>query len=484
MKFILSLQIRATIWIISAGLAGILSSWLWMHSEAQWNQHLHKSYMSGLSLFETLRDGTPPIDGLKISELPVPLVRLAENGRFSQLPKVAPSDHVTRLSLGASSSTNNISKRMALAIISPDLKYPVAELEKSKQNAPGASLASVTRLLASYCSSAMIFITYENRPWIRVEGNTIWGCQAAPTDYRLLAAAIPILTLAILSALIANTSSAFVSFANILSGRWSARGSSSYSPEGPTELRAMITAINAHREIEGASLSKRAMFLSGISHDLGTPAARLRLRTALIEDDELRQKMDADIDRMTGMIQSVLDYTQSEMNVEKPRKMSLLSLVDSVVADFQDAGYPVTLQEQTVKTISTRTIFSNIKPTSLRGARLNTNKLIVMGQPLSLQRAISNLIDNALKYGRKAIVSIKASSEIAEIHIDDFGVGISEDELACLTAPFKRGENVTHIKGFGMGLTVASTIAEQHGGSLHFRNKSNGLRATLIIARQ
>jgi signal transduction histidine kinase len=246
----------------------------------------------------------------------------------------------------------------------------------------------------------------------------------------------------------------------------------------------MITAINAHREIEGTSLSKRAMFLSGISHDLGTPAARLRLRTALIEDDELRQKMDADIDRMTGMIQSVLDYTQSEMNVEKPRKMSLLSLVDSVVADFQDAGYPVTLQEQTVKTISTRTIFSNSKPTSLRGARLNTNKLIVMGQPLSLQRAISNLIDNALKYGRKAIVSIKASSEIAEIHIDDFGVGISEDELACLTAPFKRGENVTHIKGFGMGLTVASTIAEQHGGSLHFRNKSNGLRATLTIARQ
>ncbi|MBT6567255.1 MAG: HAMP domain-containing histidine kinase, partial [Candidatus Puniceispirillum sp.] len=258
----------------------------------------------------------------------------------------------------------------------------------------------------------------------------------------------------------------------------------SYSPEGPTELRAMITAINAHRKAEGASLSKRAMFLSGVSHDLGTPAARLRLRTALIEDDELRHKMDADIDRMTGMIQSVLDYTQSEMNVEKPRKMSLVALVDAVVADFQDAGYPVTLQEQTVKTISTRTIFSDSKPTSLRGARLKTNRMIVMAQPLSLQRAISNLIDNALKYGRKAIVSLESSSEIAEIHIDDFGVGMSEDDLALLTAPFKRGENTAHIEGFGMGLTVASTIAEQHGGSLHFQNMSDGLRATLTIARQ
>ena len=484
MKIILSLQMRATIWIISAGLAGILSSWLWMYSEAQWKQHLHKSYMSGLSLFETVRDDTPPIDGLQISELPLPLLRLAENGRFSQFPEVAPADHITLLSLGATSSISNINKRMALAIISPDLKYPVAELEKSKQNASGASLASVTRLLASYCSNATIFIAYENKPWVRVDGNAIWGCQAAPTDYRLLAAAIPILTLAFLSALIVNTSSAFLSFANILSGRWSARGSTSYSPEGPTELRAMITAINAHRKAEGASLSKRAMFLSGVSHDLGTPAARLRLRTALIEDDELRHKMDADIDRMTGMIQSVLDYTQSEMNVEKPRKMSLVALVDAVVADFQDAGYPVTLQEQTVKTISTRTIFSDSKPTSLRGARLKTNRIIVMAQPLSLQRAISNLIDNALKYGRKAIVSLESSSEIAEIHIDDFGVGMSEDDLALLTAPFKRGENTAHIEGFGMGLTVASTIAEQHGGSLHFQNMSDGLRATLTIARQ
>ena len=100
MKIILSLQMRATIWIISAGLAGILSSWLWMYSEAQWKQHLHKSYMSGLSLFETVRDGTPPIDGLQLAELPLPSQRLAEAGRFSQLPEVAPADHITFMSFG------------------------------------------------------------------------------------------------------------------------------------------------------------------------------------------------------------------------------------------------------------------------------------------------------------------------------------------------------------------------------------------------
>ena len=115
MKIILSLQMRATIWIISAGLAGILSSWLWMYSEAQWKQHLHKSYMSGLSLFETVRDGTPPIDGLQLTELPLPLQRLAEAGRFSQLPEVASADHITLMSFGVTSSTSNIGKRMALA---------------------------------------------------------------------------------------------------------------------------------------------------------------------------------------------------------------------------------------------------------------------------------------------------------------------------------------------------------------------------------
>ena len=61
---------------------------------------------------------------------------------------------------------------------------------------------------------------------------------------------------------------------------------------------------------------------------------------------------------------------------------------------------------------------------------------------------------------------------------------MSEDEIVSLTAPFKRGANASSIDGFGMGLTVASTIAEQHGGSLHFQNTSNGLRATLTIARQ
>ena len=116
--------------------------------------------------------------------------------------------------------------------------------------------------------------------------------------------------------------------------------------EGPKELRTMIEAINNYLEIEQESLSRRANFLSGVSHDLGTPATRLRLRAQTIKNTEIRDKLNSDIDQMTGMIESVLLYTQSEMKLEELRQISLHSLVDSVVSDFQDANQPVKLIEQ------------------------------------------------------------------------------------------------------------------------------------------
>ena len=82
-----------------------------------------------------------------------------------------------------------------------------------------------------------------------------------------------------------------------------------------------------------------------MSHDLGTPATRLRLRAQTIKNTEIRDKLNGDIDQMTGMIESFL-YTQSEMKLEELRQISLHSLVDSVVSDFQDANQPVKLIEQ------------------------------------------------------------------------------------------------------------------------------------------
>lgn len=85
------------------------------------------------------------------------------------------------------------------------------------------------------------------------------------------------------------------------------------------------------------------MVLSAVSHDLGTPATRARLRIALIEDEELREKLERDIDQMTHMIDSILNYTRSELSAERPRRLSLRALISAIVDDYQDLGHPVTL---------------------------------------------------------------------------------------------------------------------------------------------
>jgi signal transduction histidine kinase len=245
----------------------------------------------------------------------------------------------------------------------------------------------------------------------------------------------------------------------------------------------MIETINNYLDIEQESLVRRATFLSGVSHDLGTPATRLKLRAQTIEDEELRDRLNGDIDQMTSMIDSVLQYTQSEMKLEDLRQISLQSLVDAIVSDFQDANQPVKFVVQDSLSVSAKTILFNSKPKLFNSKILSTQNVIIYARPLSMQRAITNLIDNALKYGRKANVSLQADSQKASIIIDDYGDSEPVENLKQLTVPFKRGKNAKNIKGTGIGLAIVSTIAEQHGGNLTFDSWEEGVRAILSIPR-
>ena len=108
---------------------------------------------------------------------------------------------------------------------------------------------------------------------------------------------------------------------------------------------------------------------------------------------------------------------------------------------------------------------------------------VVKGDSIALQRAISNLIDNALKYGRRAIVSISGNETYAEVCVLDNGQDISVQDLEKLTQPFQRGFNASHTLGSGIGLAVVHNIAEQHGGSLNFARTEQGMTATMTILR-
>ena len=478
-----SLKMRLIWWILSAMAIGMLATAMWMQSITAWERHLNNAYISGLRLNHSLQTNAPAGEGLILTRLSGQDATLADAGLFTKLPEVLASDYITRLSINTGDSDGR-ANRMDIAIVASALQYPIAKLKGSENKPTGAGLAELTRLLASYCAEPIVFARFEQGYWHKINGNAIWGCDAAPLDLRLPALLIAVVGLMILFTLAISTTGTFQSFAQMLANQGVRRGTTRYEREGPEELGMIIDAINDYLEGQQRSLSKRAMFLSGVSHDLGTPATRLRLRAEAIKDETLRLKINGDIDHMTGMIMSVLTYTQTEINDEPPRKISLFSLVDSVVADYQDANQNVTLTETDLPKVTGRTIlFSGGEGSELPKKQTPSPQIVITAQPLALKRALSNLIDNALKYGRKAMVSVEANSVEAHIHIDDFGIGIEPAEIQRLTSPFQRGKNIGKVKGSGIGLAITTTIAEQHGGRLEFSKGQFGIRATLTLPR-
>ena len=215
---------------------------------------------------------------------------------------------------------------------------------------------------------------------------------------------------------------------------------------------------------------------------LGTPATRLKLRTALIPDADLRAKLESDIDSMTGIIESVLTYTRAELDAEAPRQISLTSLIESIVADYQDTGSPVEFSgTEKLSVQGGQSLFMSRRGT---GSLPEDDKVIVMARPIALGRAVSNLIDNAIKYGRRAKVGLEKDADSAMITVEDEGTNITAQEIKQLMAPFKRGSNTQTVGGYGLGLTIVSTVAALHGGTLTFEPGSKGLLAKITILRE
>ena len=104
-------------------------------------------------------------------------------------------------------------------------------------------------------------------------------------------------------------------------------------------------------------------------------------------------------------------------------------------------------------------------------------------RPVALRRAVSNLIDNALKYGRRATVSVSFDVNWVIISVEDEGGGSTASDMEQMLEPFERGENTQNITGYGLGLTIVATIAHQHGGKVEFEDCKTGVRAKLLLKR-
>lgn len=482
----LSLRTYATIWILGAALSGGLSVFTWMQSNAQWHAHLDRAYNAGIAIHDYMKGHDVLPDTFKTSTLPGNLSRMADANLWRKLPEISSSDYISRFVFDDTTKTDALYETWRLAIVSDALSYGKETVALNEAVPNAQKLGQLVRLMANYCSVNSLYIKYANNLWVRFDGEGVWGCAGRPIDWRLGAIALMIASILSLFAFSAHITGHFSAFTHILSQRHHSRGVSPYKKTGPTEVALLADALNSHIEQERASLEKRAMFLSGVSHDLGTPATRLLLRSEFITDPNLRHKIEADISQMTDMIESVLAYTQTEMNEEEARRLSLSSLVQAIVDDYIDIDKPVQLLSPDSAQQRVHDIFFHKKTTASQETRGDDEKfvpMVIYGQPLSLQRAITNLIDNALKYGRRASVSLRANERFAHIIIDDDGLDLSAERLAELTQPFKRGQNASNTKGKGIGLAITATIAEQHGGDLTFEQTSGGLRAILTIAR-
>ncbi|MDG1430124.1 MAG: ATP-binding protein, partial [Paracoccaceae bacterium] len=447
-----SLRVLAPMLVVVAVAVGFITVWMWRDSNTNWRAHGNSAYNAGVTLYYALQNGTAPAEGMSLTLLPTVDQTHAKAGSFRQISGTPIAPRITIVPISADAANQISGAAVSMVILSPDLTYGIADLPRRDGQSAAETMGEISRKMATFCSASFVIVKMGDAKWVSVDGTEYWGCNAAPPDRRILAALLAIIGVGSLMTIALNLPSTFLAFAGQLRDRRRVGGPMRYDAEGPQELQEIVAAVNGYLEIERDQLASRAAVLSGVSHDLGTPATRLRLRAALIEDIELRRKFETDIDSMTGIIESVLTYTHAEMDAEHPRKLSLSSLIDAVVANYQDVGRPVKFRRaKDVIVQGGQSIFMSRQG---YGVVSNDRDIVIIGRPISLERAITNLVENALKYGRRATVSLEADAQTATICIEDEGSESSAKEIEGLLAPFQRGENTKTIDGHGLGLTI------------------------------
>lgn len=235
--------------------------------------------------------------------------------------------------------------------------------------------------------------------------------------------------------------------------------------EGPLEFRQAARAFNLMRERIGRFVQDRTQMVAAISHDLRTPITRLRLRVEFVDDDTERARMVADLDEMERMISATLTFAHDSSAKVERRAVDLASLLQGISEDYAELGNDVTF--------------------------IGPDNLVVNINAVSIKRAISNLIENAVKYGNCAIVCLERQGDDAVIRIKDKGPGIDPADRERVFSPFFRLEESRNraTGGSGLGLSIARAAIRAHGGDIILSNASeqledehaHGLWATVTI---
>ena len=230
--------------------------------------------------------------------------------------------------------------------------------------------------------------------------------------------------------------------------------------QGPDEVRRVTVAFNRMQERLSRFVADRTRMLAAIGHDLRTPITSLKLRAELLEDDEARAKITATLEEMQQMIEATLAFVREDAVAEPSQTVDLSALIATIVDDYSDLGNNVRFA--------------------------GSQRLPYRRRPTSLRRAITNLVENAIRYGERARVSLTLESGGPVIAIQDRGPGIPPERINDVFQPFVRLEvsRSRSTGGVGLGLSIARSIVLAHGGELVLSNiPTGGLRAEIRLPR-
>ena len=239
----------------------------------------------------------------------------------------------------------------------------------------------------------------------------------------------------------------------------SAQGGDILPATGPLEVARVASAFNDMRNRVRRLVDERTRMLAAISHDLRTPLTRLRLRTERVAGTETREAMLDDIDTIEAMVTATLSYLRDGQLSEAPELMDLPSFLQTVCGEYSDTGHDVTYHGP---------------------ARLD-----FVCRPVGLKRAVSNIVDNGLRFGTQVMISLlEPSPGQARIEIADDGPGILIELHEKVFEPYFKVDRARSAdsKSFGLGLAIAREIIVRDGGDITLSNNApSGLVVSLRL---
>lgn len=230
---------------------------------------------------------------------------------------------------------------------------------------------------------------------------------------------------------------------------------------GPQEVRGLIRDFNAMEARIHRLISTRTQALAAVGHDLRTPLARLKFRLdAAALDEETRAAMSDDVREMGDLLRSLQIYLGGEGQGLPAEKIDLAVMAATVIDSARDEGHDAYYDG----------------PSSLEA----------FARPVSIRRAIANLVENAIHYGGNVRLAIREEADAILILIDDDGPGIPAERMESALQPFVRLDEgrSRNTRGMGLGLAIVQDAIRAEGGALSLANRpEGGLRATIRLPR-